>query len=468
MGKYISKENYYFTSKNGKEIKIICSKKLFLQIPKSAFDQLENISLLPNIISPIIALPDIHPGFGVPIGSVFATLKKNAIISSEAVGYDINCGVRLIKTNLYKKDLDKVTLQKLANNLKQLGLGLSDNGIKITTKDLNEILLTGVDWAVKNNYCLKKDKKYINYNGVFRDAGYKAISKNAMDRAKKQVGTLGQGNHFIDVVEITDVFNKSISDRFGLKKSQICIFLHSGSRGLGHQVATDYNNKNKLENKLENKNKNKNKEVVSYFELNSKEGQNYYKSMLACANYAFVNRSVLSKQIEDIFKHTLNLGQKLSFQLLCDNSHNLATLEKISNKEYLVHRKGASRVFLKEDLKKNSPFIESGFPVLLPGSMLDYSYVLVPDKSAKKTFYSVAHGSGRKLNRIVAKEKMSFEKLKKLMEKENIILAGRSENLMREEQPSAYKSSKEVLEIMQKNKLVKKVIRFKPVIVLTG
>ncbi|MDD2477997.1 MAG: RtcB family protein [Candidatus ainarchaeum sp.] len=458
MVKYILKENHYFASKNGKEIKIICSKKLFLKIPKSAFKQLENISLLPNIISPIIALPDIHPGFGVPIGSVFATLKENAIISSEAVGYDINCGVRLIKTNLYKKDLDKTTLQKLANNLKQLGLGLSDKGIKITKNDLNEILLTGVDWAIKNNYCLKKDKKYINYNGVFKYADYKGISKTAMTRAQTQVGTLGQGNHFIDIVEVTDVFNKSLSKKFGLKKSQICIFLHSGSRGLGHQVATDYNKKNRSENK----------DVISYLQLDSKKGNNYYRSMLACANYAFVNRSVLSKQIEEVFKSTLNLGQKLSFQLLCDNSHNLATLEKVNNKEHLVHRKGASRVFLKEDLKKTSPFKETGFPVLLPGSMLDYSYVLVPDKGVKKTFYSVAHGSGRKLNRIVAKEKMSFEKLEKLMEKENIILAGRSQNLMREEQPLAYKPSKEVLEIMEKNKLVKKVIRFIPVIVLTG
>jgi len=231
--------------------------------------------------------------------------------------------------------------------------------------------------------------------------------------------------------------------------------LHTGSRGLGHQIASDYFKLFKI------------KEPLSHTKLSSKEGSDYYSAMLAAANYAFVNRTVLSFLIEDVFKNYFSF-KNIKFDLLYDLSHNLASIEKHNDQEYLVTRKGATRTFLPEDLSSKSPYKKTGSPIILPGSMLDESYILIPDKGVKETFMSVAHGSGRNLSRKEAKEKTSFKDLKELMIKNNVILENISENLAREEQPSAYKSSNLVVSSMEKAKMVKKVASLKPLIVLIG
>ncbi|NCQ52433.1 RtcB family protein [archaeon] len=451
---FIFKKGFFITTKNNKEIKIPINKVLFKKISKDAFEQLFSISNISQVSSPILAMPDIHPGFGVPIGTVFASLKENAIISSEAVGYDINCGIRVVKTNLFLKDFTKEQLKDLASSLKKLPLGLSNNGLKITEKDYKQILTEGINWAVSKKYCLKKDLNYIYNNGFFKDASPSFISKDALKRGKSQLGTLGQGNHFIDILVVDKVFNKIIGEQFSLKKGQLVIMIHSGSRGLGHQIASDYFKKFKFKNPL------------SHATLDSKEGSSYYKAMLAAANFAFVNRAVLTYFVNLKFNNFFN--KKIKFDLLYDLSHNLASLEKHNDKEYLVTRKGSTRVFLPEDLSSKSPFKKTGSPIILPGSMLDDTYLLIPDKGVKNTFCSVAHGSGRSLSRKEAKEKISFKDLKLFMEKNNVILENVSENLAREEQPSAYKSSNEVVKSMVDSKMVKKVLTLKPVIVLIG
>jgi tRNA-splicing ligase RtcB (3'-phosphate/5'-hydroxy nucleic acid ligase) len=446
----------FFTSiKNNKNIKIVTNKELFKNISKEALEQLESISKIKEVSSPIFAMPDIHIGFGVPIGSVFVTNTTNGIISSEAVGYDINCGIRIIKTNLFLKDLKKEDFLKISKEIKKLPLGLSSNGLNITEKDYKEILTTGVNWCLSKKYCNKDDVSKIYHKGCFENADISKISKEALKRGKKQIGTLGQGNHFIDILEVSKIFNKEVAKEFGLLKGQLVIMLHSGSRGLGHQIATDYY-------KIF-----KDKEPISHTSFLSKDGQNYFKAMNAAANFAFVNRAVLSYLIEERLK-AIFVGQKIEFSLIYDLTHNLATLETHASQEYLITRKGATRVFLPEDLEKTSPFKKTGSPIILPGSMLDFSYILVPDKGVKKTFSSVAHGSGRSLSRKQAKEKISFKELKQLMEKNNIILEGISENLAREEQPDAYKSSNEVISSMEKAKMVKKVAQLKPVLVILG
>ncbi len=453
---FIYKKGFFQTTLNNKEIKIVISKELFKTVSKEALEQLTSISKIKEISSPILAMPDIHIGFGVPIGSVFASLKKDAIISSEAVGYDINCGIRIIKTNLFLKDLKKEDLLTLSKELKKLPLGLSSNGININNKDYKKILEKGAIWATSNKHCEKEDLKRMYNKGSLKNADASKISKEALKRGKKQIGTLGQGNHFIDVLEVSKVFNKEVSKQFGLLKGQILIMLHSGSRGLGHQIASDYYKVFK------------NKELLSHTSFSSKEGQDYFKAMNAAANFAFVNRIVLSKMVEDVFKKTIYFGREIKFSLLYDLTHNLATLEKHFGKEYLVTRKGATRVFLPEDLDASSPFKKTGTPIILPGSMLAESYILVPDKGVLNTFSSVAHGSGRFLSRKQAKEKISFKDLKCLMKKNNVILESISENLAREEQPGAYKSSNKVVSSMERLKMVKKVVKLKPLIVLIG
>ncbi len=448
------KKGFFISRNNNREIKIAISKLLFKNISSEAFNQLLSISSLKEVSSPILAMPDIHPGFGVPIGSVFASLKENAIISADAVGYDINCGIRIIKISLFLKDLKKEDLVLLSKELKKLPLGLSSDGLKLNNKDYLDILKQGANWCVSKKYCEKKDLSYMYNQGFFKDADVSKISKEALKRGKTQVGTLGQGNHFIDILEVSKVFNKDISNQFDLRKGQLVIMLHTGSRGLGHQIASDYFKKFKI------------KEPLSHASFSSKEGSDYYKAMCAAANFAFVNRTVLSSLIKDVFLKTLK--KEINFSLLYDLSHNIATFEKHNGKEYLVTRKGATRVFLKEDLSSKSPFKKTGSPIILPGSMLDDSYILVPDKGVKETFSSVAHGSGRSLSRKEAKEKISFKDLKSLMEKNNVILENISENLAREEQPSSYKSSKEVVQAMQDLKMVKKVLKLKPIIVIIG
>jgi tRNA-splicing ligase RtcB len=453
---FIFKKGFFTILKNNKEIKIVSNKSLFFNIHNNAFEQLLSISKIPEVISPILAMPDIHVGFGVPIGSVFATDSKKGIISSDAVGYDINCGIRLIKTNLNIKDISKQNLQLLSKELKKLPLGLSNEGIKITNQDYNLILTTGANWCVSKKYCSKSDLRHMYNNGFFKNAIVSKISKEALKRGKLQVGTLGQGNHFIDVLSVDSIFNLEVANYFGLEKGQLVILMHSGSRGLGHQIASDYY---KLLKKTHG---------LGYSLISSKVGSDYYKAMLAAANFAFVNRTVLTYKIQEAFNKVLGLTLRIKFSLLYDLTHNLATIEKHFNKEYLITRKGATRVFLPEDLSSKNPFKKTGAPIILPGSMLDYSYVLIPDKGVKETFMSVAHGSGRNISRTDAKKRISFKDLKILMEKNNIILENVSENLAREEQPAAYKNSIKVVNSMKTAKLVKKVVRLKPVIVVIG
>lgn len=450
---FIYKKGFFKSKLNNKEIKIVANKEIFKQISKDTFSQISSISEISSISSPILAMPDIHVGFGVPIGSVFASPIDDAIISSEAVGYDINCGIRVIKTNVFLKDIDKQKLKEISKDLKKLPLGLSKDGLKINSLDYKNILTKGTEWGVSKKYCDRKDLNYIYNEGVFKDAKTTYISKEALKRGKLQVGTLGQGNHFIDVLEVSQIFEKSVSKSFGLEKGQLVIMLHTGSRGLGHQIASDYYKKFKI------------KSPLSHAPLSSKEGSNYYFSMLAAANFAFVNRTILSFLIKNVFlKHFKNI----KFQPLYDLSHNLATIEKHNNKEYLITRKGATRAFLPEDLPSKNPFKKTGSPIILPGSMLDYSYILVPDKGVKETFMSVAHGSGRSLSRKQAKEKMTYKELITYLDKNNIILENISENLAREEQPNAYKSSNLVVSSMEKANMVKKVVKLKPLIVIIG
>ncbi len=438
------KSSSFFIKKiNNKEIKVLASKTLFSKIPFSAFEQLESISLIKEVESPIIAHPDIQPGFSVPIGTVFLSNAKTGIISPSAIGFDINCGIRLIKTNLFLKDISKEQLLSLKNELTKLPLGLSKKGMKITRKDLDNILNNGINWCVSKKMCSKEHSKRIDMGGCYAGASSSFVSKEAKELGLLELGTLGEGNHFIDVLIVSDICNKSLATKYKLKKNQIIILIHSGSRGLGHRVATDYN-------KLC-----ENKHPFTYTKFNSKIGQDYFKAMKAAGNFAFVNREILSKQIQYIFSVIFVGHSKVKLDLIYDLCHNTATLEKIKGKDYVVHRKGAT-------------LSTKGNPIILPGSMLDYSYLLSPSTGMKQTHNTFPHGLGRSLSRSIAKEKINIKDLRKLMLDKGVLLGGRSEGVMREEQPNAYKSSKEIISIIEKSKLAKKIVSFKPIIVLTG
>lgn len=452
-----TKKNIFVDEKN--KIKIISSKSLFSKLNKSSIEQLYSISKLPGITNYIYGFPDLHVGHGVPVGSCFVVdMDKNPVISPKAIGTDINCGIRLIRTDLKSKDLSDKQYQAILKAFEKLPIGLSKDGVKITKEDLKEICYQGLEWAVKNSYANKFDKLYVYRQGCFRDASPKYLSKLAIEKGLSQLGTLGQGNHFIDLVVVNNIFDKIFCKRHKIEKDQIMIMLHTGSRGFGYTVAEEFT-------KLC-----KDKIPFEYLYLNSKEGQHYYKSMCAAANYAFVNRAVLSDRVIETLKSTLNLGQdEINPRLLYDCSHNFAKIETRNKKRYLVTRKGAVRCIIPECLSDNSQFLETGTPVILPGSMLDESYVLLPKVKARtETFSTLPHGCGRVLSRAVAKSKISAKDLKLLLLKKGIYLSGHSENVLREEQPAAYKSSKEVVSSIVDAGLCKRAFSLKPKVVITG
>jgi len=453
----ITNKNIFVDKKN--KIKIISNSFIFSSLDKNATEQLSNISKLPNLYKEAIGFPDLHIGYGVPIGSAFATeVDIHPVISPEAVGYDINCGVSLVRTNLFVSDFSNKDYSLLLKELTKLPIGLSSNGIKINDYQLQDICYEGLEWAYKNNYADKFDKLYTDHLGSHSSASFSGVSKEAIRRGKTQVGTLGEGNHFIDMVFVDNISDKNFCKTHKISKGQLMIMLHSGSRGFGYQIATDYIQKCEY------------KQPFSYFDFNSKTGQEYYASMCAASNYAFVNRAVLRTKIYDTIKKTLNLGQSdLETHLLYDLTHNNASLETHNKTGLLVHRKGAVRCLLSKDLSERSRFLDSGSPVILPGSMLDTTHVLLPKpKVEEETLSSIAHGCGRQLSRKAAKEKVSADQLKLMLLKNEIFLSGHSENTLREEQPGAYKPSAEVVDSLVGAGLCKKVFTLKPKVVVTG
>ncbi|MFA5745378.1 MAG: RtcB family protein [archaeon] len=447
-----------FVDENSK-IKIISNKTLFSKLDKSAIAQLYSISKLPSVSNYICGFPDLHIGHGVPVGSAFASdLENNPIISPKAVGVDINCGIRLVRTNLFSKDITDKQYKEIIKAFEKLPIGLSKDGVKITKQDLLDICYEGIEWAVKHSYADKFDKLYTDHSGCFEDASPIHFSKSMIETGLQQLGTLGQGNHFIDLVVVDELFDKAFCKEHKIQKDELMIMLHTGSRGLGFQVASDYTNKAT------------NKEPFEYFDFNSKLGQEYYASMCAAANFAYCNRAVLTNTVVQALEKTLNLGQsEIHPKLLYDLSHNIATIEVHNKNKYLVTRKGAVRCNLPEEQNARSRFFETGTPIILPGSMLDTSHVLLPKPKIKKeTFSTIAHGCGRKMSRTDAKSKITAIQLKQDLLKKGIYLSGHSENVLREENPAAYKSSAEVIDSIVGAGLAKKAFSLKPKVVITG
>lgn len=452
-----TKKNIFVDENN--KVKIISSKSLFSKLDKSSIEQLYSISKLPGICDYVYGFPDLHVGHGAPVGSCFVVdADNNPIISPKAIGTDIGCGISLIRTNLKSKDLSEKQYKEILKAFEKLPIGLSKDGVKITKQDLIEICYEGLEWAVKNSYSDKFDKLYVYRQGCFRDASPKYLSKAAIEKGLTQLGTLGQGNHFIDLLVVDKIFDKFFCKRHKIEKDQILIMLHTGSRGLGYQIAEEFTKRCT------------HKDPIEYLYLNSKDGQHYYKTMCAAANYAFVNRAVLSKRVVDTLEKTLNLGQDyINARLLHDCPHNFAKLETRDKKRYLVTRKGAVRGIISERLSEHSEFLETGTPAILPGSMLDDTFVLLPkEKMRTESFSTLPHGCGRVMSREKAKSKISANELKQKLLKKGIYLSGHSENVLREEQPGAYKSSKEVVDSMVNARLCKKAFSLRPKVVITG
>lgn len=436
---------------------------------KSLF-QLVNIATLPGIQKYAVAMPDMHEGYGFPIGGVAAMEMKNGVISPGGVGYDINCGMKLLKSE-YKEEEIKPYLEDLATEIqKEVPSGLGRGGqIKLDTKSIDRILEKGAQRIVEQGYGEKEDLENCESEGRLLQADVTTVSNQAQNRGRDQVGTLGSGNHFLEIQKVTEIFDEQAAEVFGLFLDQIVIMIHTGSRGLGHQIATDYIKimmpaMAKYEIRLPDR-------ELAACPIDSSEGKRYFSAMACGANYAWANRQMITYFVRKAWNRIL--GEKASpLVTVYDVAHNIAKIEKhkVDGREIevCVHRKGATRAFPPGHPEIPERYQPVGQPVLIPGSMGTASYVLAGTETGEESFYSTCHGAGRTMSRHEAMRRVSGENVVRELESKGIIVKCQSWRGIAEEAPFAYKDVDKVVEVVHQAGLSKKVAKLVPLAVIKG
>ena len=439
----------------------------------NALEQAANVAWLPGIVGYSYAMPDIHWGYGFPIGGVAAFSVDDGVISPGGVGYDINCGVRLLRTDLTIADL-KPKLSKLVDTLfNHIPSGVGSTGpIKLNQKEEKNVLLQGAHWAVANGFGQEQDLDKIEENGRMAGANPQIISDHALKRGKAQLGTLGSGNHFVEVGCVQEVFDEKIAKTLGLQKDQVTIIVHTGSRGFGHQVCDDFikvmlRASQKYGIELPDR-------QLCCAPIKSPEGQNYLAAMACAVNFAFCNRQMITHWVQTSFEQVYGISSRdLNMQIVYEVAHNIAKIETHlvngKNKNVCVHRKGATRSFAPHHPAIPQDYRNVGQPVLIPGDMGRYSYVLVGTENAmQNTFGSTCHGAGRVMSRKKAIKAAKGRVIKRELEDRGILVKESSYSTLAEEMPEAYKDVSDVVETVVGAGLSKKVVKLRPLGVIKG
>lgn len=434
-------------------------------------DQLMNVATLPGILKSAIVMPDGHEGYGFPIGGVAAMDLKTGVISPGGIGYDINCGVRLLTSKESYTNI-KEKIGDLTHEMSRMipkGVGRGGN-IKLTASEMDEVLATGAEWAVDQGYGLADDLKHIESEGRLDEADPALVSEHAKKRGHDQLGTIGAGNHFVEIDRVEEIYDSPAASTFGIFPGQVVVLIHTGSRGLGHQIATDYlkiflSNISTYGIELPDR-------ELACAPFNSKDGQNYLKAMAAAANFAWCNREVISWEVRKSWEHIMKQPMD-SLKLLYDVAHNIAKIEThtINGKDenVLVHRKGATRAFGPGSNEIPEDFKQVGQPVLIPGSMGTHSYVLAGmTEGMDRSFGSACHGAGRRMSRTAAKKAVNAPNLKRELKEKDIAVEAGSYAGLAEEAPIAYKDIDLVVETVHRAKLAKKVAKLRPIGVIKG
>ncbi len=433
--------------------------------------QLVNVATLPGIQKWALAMPDIHEGYGFPIGGVAAFDLEEGVISPGGVGYDINCGVRLLRSNMEYGEI-KEHILPLMNQLQRdvpSGLG-SRHEKKLSDSELNKILDKGAQELVRHGIGEQNDLEHCEENGSMKEADHEFVSERAKNRGRNELGTLGSGNHFLEVQRIEKIFDEETAEAFGIFEGQVTVMIHCGSRGLGHQVATDYIREILRYAQRENIWL-ADRELV-WAKLTSPEGKNYFAAMRAAANFAWSNRHMIAHMVREAWKRILgDTGGNL--ELVYDVAHNIAKFEdhEIDGavKKVCMHRKGATRAFGPGRKELHEDYRHIGQPVIIPGTMGTASYVLVgTDEAMKQSFGSVCHGAGRTMSRKKAKRMVNIGELRQEFEKKGIILRVASRGELGEEAPIAYKDIDNVVSVVHEAGLARKVARLRPLGVVKG
>lgn len=438
-----------------------------------SLQQLVNTSTLPGIVRYALAMPDIHQGYGFPIGGVIATELPDGVISPGGVGYDINCGVRLAGTHL---DYDEVAphLDNLASALQaNCPSGVGQGGeIRLSSREMERLVEKGARWALEEGLATEADLERTEEFGTIEGADASKVSGRALERGRTQVGTLGAGNHFLELDVVDEVFDEKAANRMGLKPGRVVAQIHSGSRGFGHQVCSDY--VKRFQKTLKAYNIELPDRELVCAPLSSPEGQDYLGAMRAAANYAFCNRQVLLHLIRRSFEQVLadKVDNYWVFQIY-DIAHNMAKIEEHElngrRAKVCVHRKGATRAFGPGSRELPDAYRDIGQPVLVPGSMGTASWVLVgTEGSMSQTFGSTCHGAGRTMSRSQAKRDVWGEDLRDELEEQGVRVRAGSMAGLAEEAPLAYKDVDRVIEVVHNAGIARKVARLKPVAVVKG
>jgi len=443
-------------------------------VKDDSLSQLINVATLPGIKKYAMAMPDIHYGYGFPIGGVAAFDCDNGIISPGGVGYDINCGVRFCRTNLFFNDIkDKIdTIVQGFYQFVPSGVG-SHGGIKtLNQKEETEVMIKGAEWAVEQGYGIPEDIDSTESFGKMEGANPDKVSQRARSRGANQVGTLGSGNHFLEIGIVDEIFDQKLADKFQLEKNQVVVIVHSGSRGFGYQICDDYLHQmvgqlNKLPFSIPDR-------QLACAPFRSQLGQDYFSAMCCAANYAWANRQVLMRLAEKALIKKLSISSSsLGLSLIYDVCHNIAKIEKHtvngSNMTLCVHRKGATRSFAPHHPELPAKYQSIGQPVIVPGDMGTHSFLMVGTSFAmEETFGSCCHGAGRQLSRKEALRRFNFNSVKNTLAQQGIVVYSVQKNTLVEEAPDTYKDITEVVDAVSIAGLAKKVVRTKPLGVLKG
>jgi tRNA-splicing ligase RtcB (3'-phosphate/5'-hydroxy nucleic acid ligase) len=436
-------------------------------------NQVANVAALPGIVGGSLAMPDMHWGYGFPIGGVAAFDWETGVISPGGVGYDINCGVRLATTTLEETDI-RSRLEALVTELyRQIPSGIGSTGtVRLSLKEEKEVLRQGSQWAVQHGFGEERDIAHTEDRGCMQNADPSIVSQRALERGRKQLGTLGSGNHFLEVGVVDKIFNVDAAHVFGLHRGQVTLMLHSGSRGFGYQVCDDFikqmnQHVKRLEFELPDR-------QLACAMIQSNQGQRYFNAMACAANYAWANRQILMHHCREVFQHTLGISPKnLDMRLLYDVSHNIAKKEThlVDGKKKIlcVHRKGATRSFAPNHEALCEAYHSIGQPTLIPGDMGTASYVLVGTELAMtETFGSTCHGAGRVLSRKAAKKQSKGRSIQRELADKGILVRWTGRSTLAEEMPDAYKDISQVVGVVHNAGISRKVARLRPLAVVKG
>ena len=454
---------------------IYADEKLLKDILRDkAAEQVANVAFLPGIVNASLAMPDIHWGYGFPIGGVAATdPEQGGVISPGGVGFDINCGIRLLRTDLSFDDIKGIQEELVYALFSGVPSGIGSKGdIKISAREEKELLVKGAGWAVSRGWGVEEDLEYTEEHGAIQGADPGMVSERAYTRGKAQSGTLGSGNHFIEVQVIDQLYDSRVCDELGLDLGQVTVMIHSGSRGLGYQVCEDY--VRQMLSCSQKYNINVPDRQLACAPVDSPEGKAYLAAMRCAANYAWANRQCLMHLVRLVFEKVFGTSwQKLGMSLIYDVAHNIAKIEKHEVngelKRLCVHRKGATRAFAPghPDLPEKYKLI--GQPVIIPGDMGRNSYLLTgTEKAMQETFGTTCHGAGRVKSRSAAMRSIDREILLKELESKGIIVKASGRGTLVEEAPQAYKDVNDVVDVVHRAGISKRVCRMRPVGVIKG